>query len=364
MSLHRLIAAFALSLVAGSVSAQQLPDPIFTVSSAGGVSANTCAANQAATGIAANGTLTCAAIGTTLGTQTANTLFAGPTTGGAATPTFRAMVADDLGTTLTPQMARLGLGVAAGSTAKLTLLGGGIIAPSADSTAAIIFTKTDAATAVLTLDTTNSKLILPANGTIASTSGNLNLGSSNLTISTSGAMNSATNFAAGFGFGVSAAGNGGDSHWVSSAILGWNNSTSQVTTSAFGTFDTGFARNAAGIVEVNNGTAGTFRDLVLRTYITNGTTAVGVANVGANSCGTSAASIAGNENVGAFTVGATSGTQCRIAFTTTAPNRRHCTFNDETTTIAIRSTYVDTTHTDALGAFVAGDVVSYHCMSR
>lgn len=32
-----------------------------------------------------------------------------------------------------------------------------------------------------------------------------------------------------------------------------------------GSIDTGFARNAAGIVEVNNGTAGTYRDLKLRT---------------------------------------------------------------------------------------------------
>lgn len=31
-----------------------------------------------------------------LATQTANTVFAGPTSGGAATPTFRALVADDL----------------------------------------------------------------------------------------------------------------------------------------------------------------------------------------------------------------------------------------------------------------------------
>lgn len=48
-----------------------------------------------------------------LSTQTANTFFAGPTTGAAAAPTFRAMVNADLGTTLTPQFARLGIGVAA-----------------------------------------------------------------------------------------------------------------------------------------------------------------------------------------------------------------------------------------------------------
>ena len=38
------------------------------------------------------------------------------------------------------------------------------------------------------------------------------------------------------------------------------------TTGAFGTIDLGIARNAAGIVEINNGTAGTLRDLLSRQY--------------------------------------------------------------------------------------------------
>lgn len=47
-----------------------------------------------------------------LDTQNANKIFAGPTTGADAAPTFRAMVNADLGTTLTPQFLRLGVGMA------------------------------------------------------------------------------------------------------------------------------------------------------------------------------------------------------------------------------------------------------------
>ena len=47
-------------------------------------------------------------------------------------------------------------------------------------------------------------------------------------------------------------------------------STSSLTAKA--TVDTGLTRNAAGVVEVNNGTAGTFRDLKLRSLISSGGT--------------------------------------------------------------------------------------------
>ncbi|MES2531836.1 MAG: hypothetical protein V4636_12420, partial [Pseudomonadota bacterium] len=93
-------------------------------------------------------------------------------------------------------------------------------------------------------------------------------------------------------------------------------------------------------------------------------TGVSVANVGANSCGTTAATIAGNQNSGVITVGATAGTQCRVTFSTAAPVARDCVVTDSTTTIATRATYVDTTHSDFLGAFVAGDLVTYVCLVR
>jgi hypothetical protein len=58
---------------------------------------------------------------------------------------------------------------------------------------------------------------------------------------------------------------------ASAVVLGWTS-----TTHAYDTKDTGIGRNAAGVVEVNNGTAGTLRDLVARS--TRGA-AVTVANL-------------------------------------------------------------------------------------
>lgn len=106
------------------------------------------------------------------------------------------------------------------------------------------------------------------------------------------------------------------------------------------------------------------------TAITSGTThlsagsGMAVANVGANSCGTSTATIAGNNNAFVITVGATSGTQCRVAFTFAAANEWTCVANDNTNAIAIKTTPVDTTHTDILGVFTAGDKVTGICFPR
>lgn len=58
-----------------------------------------------------------------LDAQTANYLFAGPTTGAAAAPTFRAMVNADIPTTLTPQVARIGVGQAADGTNPIASTG-------------------------------------------------------------------------------------------------------------------------------------------------------------------------------------------------------------------------------------------------
>ena len=55
------------------------------------------------------------------------------------------------------------------------------------------------------------------------------------------------------------------------SVISWNSST---TNFYAGTNDTGIARNAAGILEVNNGTAGTLRDITLRNATASGTLAV------------------------------------------------------------------------------------------
>ena len=50
-------------------------------------------------------------------------------------------------------------------------------------------------------------------------------------------------------------------------VMGWGGSASVQLTP-----DVGLARNAAGLLEVNNGTAGTFADVKVRTVIHNGYT--------------------------------------------------------------------------------------------
>lgn len=103
---------------------------------------------------------------------------------------------------------------------------------------------------------------------------------------------------------------------------------------------------------------------VTTTLFTSSGSGLAVANVGANSCGTTAATIAGNSNSFEITVGATAGTQCRVAFPTAAPTRWNCVANNTTTANLARATPVDTTHVDFLGTFVAGDVLSGTCTPR
>jgi hypothetical protein len=89
-----------------------------------------------------------------------------------------------------------------------------------------------------------------------------------------------------------------------------------------------------------------------------------VANVAANSCGTTTATITGNANAGQVVVGATSGTQCRIAIPQAVDNRWHVMCSNETTANLCRGKFVDTTHFDLLGTFVAGDTLSYIALGR
>ena len=55
-----------------------------------------------------------------------------------------------------------------------------------------------------------------------------------------------------------------------SVVIAWDNNTN----AAGGSLDTGLARNAAGVLEINNGTLGTLRDLKLRNITVMDTTAV------------------------------------------------------------------------------------------
>lgn len=58
----------------------------------------------------------------------------------------------------------------------------------------------------------------------------------------------------------------GNARFGSAGVLGWSSATANSAS------DTGIARNAAGVMEVNNGTAGAFRDIVTRATFLNGTT--------------------------------------------------------------------------------------------
>lgn len=97
-------------------------------------------------------------------------------------------------------------------------------------------------------------------------------------------------------------------------------------------------------------------------YIGNGS-GLSVANVGANSCGTTAATIAGGASSFEITVGATAGSQCRVTLPA-APNSWNCAANDSTTAVLTRTTPVDTTHVDFKGVFTAGDVITGVCIAR
>jgi len=64
--------------------------------------------------------------------------------------------------------------------------------------------------------------------------------------------------------------NAGGIRHGSGVIFGWSSGTSSATA-----MDTAFSRNAAGVAEVNNGTAGTFRDLKVRQHYVDQTITAG-----------------------------------------------------------------------------------------
>lgn len=98
--------------------------------------------------------------------------------------------------------------------------------------------------------------------------------------------------------------------------------------------------------------------------IITGGTAPAVSNTTANSCGTTTATIAGNDNTGEITVGATGATSCTITFVKASGARRNCFANDETTAVLTRAIYVNSTTSKVEGVFTAGDVISYLCFAR
>lgn len=158
---------------------------------------------------------------------------------------------------------------------------------------------------------------------------------------------------------------GSNRFWMSSGSFGlasdkpitWD-STTVVTNNGP---DAGLTRNGAGVVEFNNGTAGTIRDTLTRHVLAGGTSPT-VANTSANSCGTTTATIAGKDEAGVITVGATSGTSCTVTFGTTYTNAPSCWAMDDNTPAVLP--VVTTTSTAIIsGTFAASDKLKFGCRS-
>jgi hypothetical protein len=155
----------------------------------------------------------------------------------------------------------------------------------------------------------------------------------------------------------------GNGVFVSSdSVYSWSN----VAGNATATLDTGLSRISAGLVGVGTGIQGSFAASIKATTFVSAGSGMAVANVGANSCGTTAATIAGNANAFVITVGATSGTQCRVAFPVAATTEYDCVEIEQTTAglAAAKVTPVDTTHTDFFGTYTAGDKITGICFPR
>lgn len=122
--------------------------------------------------------------------------------------------------------------------------------------------------------------------------------------------------------------------------------------------DLGLRRNAAGIMEINNGTSGTFRDLTLRHSLAQGT----APTIGSG-FGTSP-SIAGRDEATRVTVGTSPGSTGVITFGTAYTTAPVCSANNETTTTVVLTTTPTTTQvtvTVVSGTLIAADKIGVLC---
>lgn len=124
--------------------------------------------------------------------------------------------------------------------------------------------------------------------------------------------------------------------------------------------DTGLCRNAAGVVEMNNGTCGTLRDYKYR-HSLGGGTAPTVADTSANSCGSGTETIAGSDERGRVTVIGSSGTSCTVTFGTAYGTAPVCFAADETSGVMLAPPVTTTTTTILAGTFAQNDVIRYSC---
>lgn len=130
------------------------------------------------------------------------------------------------------------------------------------------------------------------------------------------------------------------------------------------TKDIGITRNGAGVLEVNNGTAGTMRDLKLRHTLAAGTAPA------AGSCATSPGTPSGADEAGRIAVGTSPSNTCVVTFGTAYTTKPVCSAFNETTVpslIVPTSTTSQVTFTQyalATGIaanYTAADVIAWRC---
>lgn len=137
--------------------------------------------------------------------------------------------------------------------------------------------------------------------------------------------------------------------------LNWRSSATGSFFSA-GSIDTGLGRNAAGVVEVNTGTAAAYRELKIRSIISGGT----VPGISGCTAGTQV----GGGTAGTFVSGTTGACTVVLTFAFTAPNGWACSASDRTTPANLISQSASSTTTCTItGTTVASDVISFMAMA-
>jgi hypothetical protein len=144
---------------------------------------------------------------------------------------------------------------------------------------------------------------------------------------------------------------------LSNGLIKWSSGANPETG-----IDTALGRNAAGVVEVNNGTAGGTGSLVATGNITaNHFLSTGTAPTVAGSCGTSP-SIAGKDGALKVTTGTGSPTTCTVTFGTAWATAPVCNANAATTTTALNVATTTTTVIVSAAALTAGEVLHVVCV--
>lgn len=134
----------------------------------------------------------------------------------------------------------------------------------------------------------------------------------------------------------------------------------------YGTLDLGIIRSAAGVLEINNGTTGTFRDLTLRgiTAVTYAASSGSVVlKLNTPSCsGAGCVLVTGAlDSTGKVTTTTTGAASIAITFSTAFSRAPACVAVNETTANLLRATSTTTTVTLA-GVTVSGDSLAWTCL--